>query len=181
MTGLYLFAAGAGVPLVAWFLLSGGDEGSDDGGGGDEGIGGLMLRLLPLSTLALAAATFGICGLVVGAVGTSAGTTFVAAALTAVAAGALNTMTFGYLRRSQSTTSGADAQLAGAVGRVVLPVAATQRGRIAVAVGGQQIYLSAQALPGAADEDALEVGAPVLVIDFQDGVASVTRLDAELT
>ncbi len=34
MTGLYLFAAAAGVPLILWFLLGGGE----DGGGADTGV-----------------------------------------------------------------------------------------------------------------------------------------------
>ncbi len=177
MTGLYLFAAAAGVPLVAWFLLSGAEDGGGDDG---SGIGAVMLRLLPLSTIAFVAATFGVCGLVLGALGTAAGTTFVASAAAAVAAGVINSTVFAYLRRSESTTAVGDEQLGGLVGRVVLPVAGERRGRIAVSVGGQQLYLSARALPDAADEE-LEVGAPVLVVEVHDGIASVTRLDPELT
>lgn len=180
MTGLYLFAAAVGVPLVAWFLLSGGGEGGG-GGGGDDGIGGLMLRLLPLSTVALVAATFGVSGLVLGAVGTGAGTTFAGAAGAAVVGGVLNTTVFAYLRRSESTASVGDDQLAGAIGRVVLPVARDRRGRVAVSVGGQQLYLSARSITDATSDPELEVGAPVLVIEVHDGVASVTRLDPELT
>ena len=179
MIGLYVAAAAAGVPLVAWFLLSGADDG---GGEGDSGIGGVMLRLLPLSTIALAAATFGLCGLLLTAVGTGAGTTLAGAAVTAVVAGALNSTVFAYLRRSDSTTSVGDERLAGAVGRVVLPVAGERRGRIAVAVDGQQLYLSARAMPAASsDAGALEVGAPVLVVEVTNGVASVVRLDPELS
>lgn len=178
MSGLYLFAAAAGVPLLAWFLLSGGD---DDGGGGGDGIGGLMLRLLPLSTLAIVAATFGVCGLVLGAVGTGEGTTFAAAAAVAAVAGALNSTVFSYLRRSESTASITDEQFAGAIGRVVVPMAGEHRGRISVSAGGQQVYLSARPLPGATSDADLEVGAPVLVVEVRGGVASVVRLDPELT
>lgn len=177
MTGLYLFAAAAGVPLLAWFLLSGGDE----GGGGDDGIGGLMLRLLPLSTLAIVAATFGVCGLVLGAVGTGEGMRFAAAAVVAAVAGALNSTVFSYLRRSESTASIRDEQFAGAIGRVVVPMAGEHRGRISVSAGGQQVYLSARSLPDATSETDLEVGAPVLVVEVRGGVASVVRLDPELS
>lgn len=176
MTGLYLFAAAAGVPLVAWFLLSGGDEGGGDDG---SGVGGIMMRLFPLSTMAIAAATFGVCGLVLGLVDASATTTFVGSVLAAVVAGALNSTLFGYLRRSESTAGVEDRELVGAVGRVVLPISAEHRGRIAVTVGGQQLYLSAVAVPGEASPE-LEAGAPVLVIEVSRGVAGVTRLDAEL-
>lgn len=177
MTGLYLFAAAAGVPLVAWFLLSGGD---DSGGEDGHGIGGVMLRLLPLSTIAIAMATFGVAGLVLGFLGTSSTATFLGAAATAVVVGIANTTIFGYLRRSEWTATVGDEQLSGAIGRVVLPVSAEHRGRIAVSAGGQQLYLSARVLPD--DPTAqLDVGTPVLVVEVRDGVASVTRLDPELT
>lgn len=178
MTGLYFFAAAAGVPLVAWFLLSGGDEGGGDEGGG---VGGVMLRLLPLSTLAIAVAAFGVCGVILGAVGTAPGTTFLGAAAVAAGAAVLNSTVFAYLRRSGSTSNVGDEQLSGAVGRVVLPVRGEQRGRVAVAVGGQQVYLSARALPEAGTAAELEVGAAVLVVEVRGGVASVTRLAPELT
>ena len=58
--------------------------------------------------------------------------------MAAAAAGALNSTVFTYLRRSESTTSVSDEQLTGRVGRVVLPVAADRRGRVATSVGGQQ-------------------------------------------
>lgn len=179
MTGLYLFAAAAGVPLVLWSLLAGGDEGGGDGGGPDDGAAGLMFRLLPLSTIAFIAATFGVCGLVLGAVDTGAFTTFAGSAAAALAAGALNSTLFSYLRRSESSSDVSDRQLAGTVGRVVLPVAGERRGRITVTVGGQQVYLSARTMPDAPAE--LEVGAPVLVVEVEGGIARVTRLDPELT
>ena len=178
MTGLYLFAAAAGVPLVAWFLLSGGDDGGD-GGGGDEGLAGLAFRLLPLSTLAIILATFGVCGLALGAAGTGDGTTLVASLVVAAVVGALNSAALTFLRRTGSTSEVSDRRLAGATGRVVLPVAGERRGRVAIDVAGQQVYLSAQTMPDAPAE--LEVGAPVLVVEVEGGIARVTRLDPELT
>ncbi len=172
--GLYLFAAAAGVPLVLWFVLAGGE----DGGGPDDGIAGVMLRRLPLSTIAFVAATFGVCGLVLGAAGTDAGTRLVVSAVAGAAAGTLNGALFAYLRRSGSTTEVSDEQLSGKIGRVVLPVGAGRRGRIAVTIGGQQIHLSAQALPESPAD--LKVGAEVLVVEVRNGIASVTALDPEL-
>ena len=172
MTGFYLFAAAAGVPLVIWFLASG------DEGGPDDGIAGVMFRLLPLSTIAFVLAAFGVAGLALGAAGVGGGTTFVAAGAAGVFAGALNSTAFAYLRRSESTTEVDDDQLAGKIGRVVVPLTADRRGRISVTVGGQQIHLSAHALPGAPVE--LGVGDQVLVVEVRRGVASVTGLDPEL-
>lgn len=162
MTGLYFFAAAAGVPLVVWFLVAGDD---DDGG-------------LPFSTLAFVAAAFGVCGLALTAADTGTATTLVLAALAGVVAGFLKRTVLGYLRRSESTTDVKDADLTGKIGRVVVPLSGDRRGKIAVTVGDQQIHLSAQALPGGAAE--LTVGSPVLVVEMRKGIASVTRLDPEL-
>ena len=177
MNQLYLFAAAAGVPVVLWFLLSGGD---DDGDADADGIGGVMLRLLPLSSIAIAVAAFGLAGLLLGAVDTAPGTTFVASLTIGVVAAVLNSTVFGYLRRSESTAAVGDEQVVGSVGHVVLPIAGEHRGRIVVSVGGQQLYLSARALPGETGGE-LAAGAPVLVVEVSGGVAAVTRLDPELT
>lgn len=175
MKALYLFAAAAGIPVVAWLLLSGSEDGGSDDG---AGIGGVMLRLLPLSTIAIATATFGVTGLLLGAVGAGSGTTFVGAAGAAGLAAVLNSTLFAYLRRSDSTTD-VEEELVGSVGRVVLPITGGHRGRIAVSVRGQQRYLSARALPGEQGAH-LESGAPVLIVEVSGGIAGVTRLDQEL-
>ncbi len=175
MTGLYLFAAAAGIPLVVWFLLSGAEDEAEGGG-----IGGVMLRLFPLSSFAIMAASFGVTGLAVGLSGTDAAPTFVAALVVAVVAGVLNSFAFSYLRRTESTAGMSEDQLAGAIGRVVLPVGPDRRGRIAISAGGQQVYLSARPLSGTTDDE-LESGAQILVVEVRDGIASVTRLDPELS
>lgn len=179
MQQLYLFAAAVGVPLVAWFLFTGGDEGGDDAGSADGGVAAVMFRLLPLSTIAFALATFGVCGLVLGLFDTGALTTLIGSLGAALVAGAFNSAAFAYLRRSDQASEVGDRHLAGTTGRVVLPVADRRRGRVAVEVEGQQLYLTAEVMPDATAE--LEVGAPVLVVDVERGVARVTRLDPELT
>lgn len=177
----YLFAAAAGVPLIAWFLLAGGEEGDggDAGDSGDSGIGAVMLRLLPLSSIAMMLAAFGVTGLLLGAVGTGASVTFIGALGMAIVGGFLNSVAFRYLRRSDSAAAIGDDQLSGSVGRVVVPIAADHRGRVAISAGGQQRYFSARAVPG--DSGDLQVGDSVVVVEVEDGVATVTRLDPELT
>ena len=177
MTALYLFCAAAGVPLVAWFLLNG-NEDSGDAGAGSDGVDAVMLRLLPLSSVALATAVFGVAGLALGAVGTGAVVTFVGSLVVALIAGALNSAAFAFLRRSNSYADVDDRALAGSMGRVVVPVGSTRRGRIVVNVGDQPIPLSAQAVPDQIHE--LGVGTPVLVVEVANGIATVTRLDPEL-
>lgn len=173
MTGLYLFAAAAGVPLVVWFVMAGGDEGGDS-----DGLAGVMFRLLPLSTIAFVLAAFGVAGLALGAAGAGSGTAFAAAAFAGIVAGVLNSTLFAYLRRSESTTGVNDDQLAGKIGRVVVPLGGDRRGRIAVSVGDQQIHLSALAAAHNAAE--LGVGDRVLVVEVRNGIATVTPLDPEL-
>jgi hypothetical protein len=181
VTGLYLFAAAAGIPLLVWMLLAGGDEGgADDAGGGDGGIGGLMLRLLPLSSIAIVLTGFGVCGLAMQLAGVGRTTTLVCSIAVGLVAGVLNGAAFAYLRRSESTASIGDDELTGKVGRIVLPTAPDRRGRVVVSVGGQQVQMTAIALPDPAGHD-LEVGAPVVVVEVRNGVASVARLDPELT
>jgi len=175
MTGLYLFAAAAGIPLVLWFMISGGE----DGGGADGGLAGVMFRRLPLSTMAIVAATFGVCGLVLTETGTSGGRAVTAAVIVGLVAGLLNGALFSYLRRSESTTEVGDEQLAGKIGRVVVPVAGDRRGRIAVSVGGQQIHLSAHAVPEAPAD--LGVGSAIVVVEVHNGIAIVAALDPELS
>ncbi len=195
MTTLFALFAAAGVPLVAWFLLAGDSSDGGDAGGGDDGggVGGIMLRLFPLSTLAIAAATFGVTGLALGAVGTSAPATLILAIVVAVLAGGLNTALFGYIRRSDSGGSLSDEALEGAIGQVVLPISGSGRGRIAISVNDQQMYLSAVAIrspqehsepEGASTELApreLAVGDPILVVHVREGVAGVIPLDIDLT
>jgi membrane protein implicated in regulation of membrane protease activity len=175
MTGVYLFAAAVGLPLVVWFLVAGIDDGAE--GGDAEGLAGVMFRLLPLSSLAIAASGFGVTGLALTAVDTSSGVTLVAALVVALFAAVANSALYSFLRRSESTSDVSDADLSGSIGRVVLPVSGAHRGRIALTRGDQPVYLSAEGLPGAAE---LEAGAPVLVVEVRNGIARVARLDAEL-
>jgi membrane protein implicated in regulation of membrane protease activity len=172
VTGWYLFAAAAGVPLVVWFLVSGDESGPDDG------VAGVMFRALPLSTIAFVLAAFGVCGLALGAAGTSDGARLAAAAGAGAFAGVLNSTLFAYLRRSETGANVDDDQLAGKIARVVVPVTGDRRGRVSVTVGGQQVHLSAVAAPNGPGE--LGVGASVLVVEVRKGIALVAPLDPEL-
>jgi membrane protein implicated in regulation of membrane protease activity len=175
VTALYLFFAGVGVPLVIWSLVAGGGEselGEADGGGGDSGP--LMLRLLPLSSLALAAATFGITGLVLGALDVTTGVAALSAAGLAVVAAVLNSAVFAYVRRTESTSDISDASIAGAIGRVVVPVEPGRRGRVVVSLSDRDVALTAQ---GIGTAETLAIGSAVVVVEMERGIARVARLE----
>jgi membrane protein implicated in regulation of membrane protease activity len=194
VTGLYLASAAAGLPLVLWSLVGHhhGDHGAGHGDAGHghdagddapgHGVGSLMLRLVPLSTLAIAAASFGVGGLALDAAGARPRAALLGALALALLTGAANSAAFSYLRRSESTSSVDDDRLVGAVGKVVLPFQGRARGRVAITIDGQHLYLSAVApLAGPEDESSsFSVGDPVLVIDHRNGIAEVVRLDPEL-
>jgi membrane protein implicated in regulation of membrane protease activity len=176
VTALYLFFAGVGVPLVIWSLVAGGGESelgdADGGGGGDSGP--LMLRLLPLSSLALAAATFGITGLVLDALDVTAGVAALSAVGLAVVAAVLNSSVFAYVRRTESTSDISDASIAGAIGRVIVPVEPGRRGRVVVSLTDRDVALTAQ---GIGTAETLAVGSAVVVVEMERGIARVARLE----
>jgi membrane protein implicated in regulation of membrane protease activity len=174
MTALYVFFAAAGVPLVLWALFGGGDEVGvgDLDAGGDAGP--VMLRFLPLSSMAIAAAAFGIGGLALGASGLADGPTFFSALTVAVVAAVLNSTAFTYLRRTDSSSDVRDVELAGAVGRVSLALGPGRRGRVVVALSDRQLTLTAEGIDGT---EPLEQGEAVVVVEVERGVARVARLD----
>ncbi len=56
-----------------------------------------------------------------------------------------------------------------------------RRGRVAVDVGDQRLYFSAVPFAEADGAPTFDVGDPILIVQVANGVASVTRLDPELT
>jgi membrane protein implicated in regulation of membrane protease activity len=173
MTALYLFFAGVGVPLVIWSLVAGAGESElFDADGGDGGP--LMLRLLPLSSLALAAATFGVTGLALGALDLAAGLVALLAVGLTVVAAALNSAIFAYVRRTESTSDVSDAAIAGSIGRVVVPVEPGRRGRVVVSLADRQVALTARSI---GEVEHLAIGSAVVVVEMERGVAVVAHLE----
>ncbi|MFA5565068.1 MAG: hypothetical protein WC184_05515 [Acidimicrobiia bacterium] len=241
MTGIYLFALAAGLPLIIWSLLSGGDHGdggydsnyelgSGDFSGGDlagdlgggfgggdvggdiglgdinidtgdlgtghgglshvgdhgaygthEGFGAIMLRLFPLSSISIFLSVFGMTGVALGLVGNSTVTTLGFALALGLGAGALNSTVFSYLHKSESNTAVSDSSLMGATGHVVLPIGISRRGRVALSMHGQTVYLSAQLLESENGTNRLDIHAPVLVVEVKHGIATVVPIEENLT
>jgi enoyl-CoA hydratase len=102
MTQLYLFAAAAGVPLVLWFLLSGGDGGDEGGGacGPGRAAWGHARLLPPQHRIAyVIQRRSALMRLVLGLLGTGGRTRSSRRQVHVVVAGAVNSTLFAYLRR----------------------------------------------------------------------------------
>ncbi len=172
MTGLYVFMLAAGLPLLLWFAFSGGNaDGFDVDADGDG-----VFSVISLATVAFVLTFFGGTGVIGGWLGTSAVVTFVLALIVGVVAGGLNSAAFAWLRRNSTSSDVSDRELEGTIARVALHVAPSQRGRIVLDIAGARSQMTASTI----DDSDIEVGARVIVVGIEGGVALVTRLDPEL-
>lgn len=176
-----------GVLIAASFLGAGhdsdvhaGDTGHGQGGDGhDQSTASALLSLFGLRFWSFGSAFFGLTGvalhliggpvlgavapLICGGVGAAAG---IGASATFRA---LSRQTIGQVR-------GASA-LIGREGRLLLPVARAQRGKVRMPVpGGGHVDLVAES----DEDDALDVGSEVLIIEVRGNVAVVERAPASL-
>ena len=172
MTGLYVFMLATGLPLLLWFVFSGGNADGLDLDADSHGV----LSVIPLSTIAFILTFFGGTGVIGGWLGTSAVVTFLLALIVGVVAGGLNSAAFAWLRRNSTSSDVSDRELEGTIAKVALHVAPTQRGRIILDIAGARSQMTASPV----DDTDIEVGARVIVVGIEGGVALVTRLDPEL-
>lgn len=191
MLGVYLFAMVVGVGLVLFSVLGGGDGNAGDieasldadadvevehGAGITTGMGEIVLGLFRPRNLTFLLAAFGTTGTLLTVAGTNpAGTALMATAM-GVGAWLLTHGVFTWLRRTDSAVDAlSDRDLEGTIGRVTLPIAPGQRGRITVLVAGRQAYLTARLAP---DMDRpLAIGTEVLIRRTDGGVAEVIPTD----
>jgi len=151
---------------------AGGDVHAGAGDGHDQGHGSSWLALFGIRFWSFGAAFFGLTGLVLRALGGPALAPFIAGAV-GVAAGLGASATFRALTREvvgQLPEAGA---LIGREGRLLLPVASAQRGKVRIgAPGGGDVDLVAES------DEALDAGAPVLIVEVKGNVAVVARAPA---
>ena len=189
MFAVYVLAAVIGLPLVGYAVLSG------DGGDGDfgeldlDGAGGgpgSILGYLSIGTLSFFSGFFGLTGLAASAISTGTIATLISALGVGLVAAVAHRTLLSYVTQSSSSSHLADTDFDGKAAEVVVPVEPGRRGRISVLVDGQQHYLTAELtaqLPSAAGPSAsaaLDVGATVVIVTMEGGVAQVTHLDPEL-
>lgn len=171
MTALYVFLLAVGGPLLVWFAFTG--DGDADGFGGDSSG---PLAVIPLSTVAFGMAFFGLAGLVFGATGVNALVTLVLAATAGLAAGAVNSAVFAWLRRSSSSSDVADSEIEGTIATASMPIGRNRRGKITLEIAGAREQMTASPV----DDSDIAAGDDVVVVRIQKGVALVAPLHNEL-
>ncbi len=184
MVGVYLFCAVLGGGLVLFSLLGGdSDDGLAEGlevepgsgsGASSTGVAGeLLLGFFRVRNLTFLLAAFGVTGLLGHWLRLAPLVTAVLAAALGLVSAMLVHATFTWLRRTDSAADVLeDSDLEGSFARVVVPIAPGGRGRISCEASGQQLYLTAR-ISGEAGEP-LPVGAPVVILRMEAGVAEVT-------
>lgn len=188
MIGLYLFAAIVGGAFVVFFVVFGGDADADLGGldvdadvdldaeveaGAGSGLAAAAVDFLSLRSLVFFLAFFGLTGLVLRALGAAT----IASLPAAVAVGAFamwfNTRLMRYLKKADVDGSLRNRDLTGRPAEVVVAIDPGSKGRVALDIAGQQIYLVATPYRPAS----FAIGDQVVVIEIDKGTALVSSLD----
>lgn len=174
MLTLYLFALLVGGGLLAFSLL-GGDDGANahhDALSGDN-----PLQFLSLRTLTYFLFVFGGVGAVLSWAWISAAAPVVLllAAAAGVGVGTLASLTFRYLRRTDSGMLESEDSFVGLAGRVMVPVQRGGVGKILVQRGDRAYELLARAF----DSTDADPGAwtSVVIVEMSHGTALVSPLD----
>ena len=186
MLPLYLFALIIGGGLLLFSLVHGagghahvadGAELDHDVGSGLEGDGWLEIQdFLSVRTLLYLLAGFGASGTLIDLLtGASAGVTLSWALLTGIAAAAMASTIYAWVRRSDSGIVPTEADyLVGATGRVVLPIRPGYRGKIVAVQDGREVELLARLF--GRDDLLLERGSQVVIVDIDGDTALVSAL-----
>jgi membrane protein implicated in regulation of membrane protease activity len=174
-----------GVLIAASALGIGHDAHIGDGGGGDvhagvgdghdQGHGSNWLALFGIRFWSFGTAFFGLTGLVLRGLGFSALAPFLGTAV-GVAAGLGASATFRALSREVVGQVPAAEALVGREGRLLLPVASAQRGKVRIAApGGGDVDFVAES------DEALDAGSAVLIVEVKGNVVVVARAPASAT
>ncbi|HSM06817.1 MAG TPA: hypothetical protein VK858_19480 [Longimicrobiales bacterium] len=195
MAAVYLFSLILGGGLLVLSLLGGESSDVDFGeieldGLGDVGeaaeLGsaadaseahGAASKIFSLRSLIYALFGFGGTGTVLSFLGASSTATLVAAAATGLVLGAVVSLVFGYLQRTESGAMLGDEAFRGLTGHVVLPMSEGSPGAILVLRGDRQLRL--RALPHASGRGDPSEWERILVVDVEGGVARVTPLEED--
>lgn len=193
MFGFYLATAIIGWAFVGLFVFGGIDSDFDidvdgdldvdlDGdievseGGIASGVVAAGLSLLSFRSIVFFLAFFGLTGLILDVMDTGTATTLIAAAGVGLFAWVFNSFVFRALKVAESSSTLSSSDLRGALGEVVLPISAAQRGRIAIDVGDQRRYMTAEPYD-ATRQGSFGVGDQIVVMDLNRGAARVAPIE----
>ena len=168
---VYLFALVVGGGLLAFSLFGGSD------GDGPDHDHGHASQWLSLRTLTYFLFVFGGVGAVLSRAWVSAAAPLVLllAALSGIGIGALVSLVFGYLRRTDSGDRSADDSFVGLTAAVTLPIRAGGMGKVLVTQGDRAYELLARAVDPQAGNSAR--WKTVIVVEMAQGTALVTPLE----
>ncbi|NNJ47801.1 MAG: hypothetical protein HKP18_08220 [Acidimicrobiia bacterium] len=154
------------------------DLNSDIGAGAGiaSSIASAGLSLLSFRSIMFFLAFFGLTGIVLDVIDASGLATLLAAIGVGAFAWVFNSFVFRALKVADVSSSLKKADLQGAMGEVVLPISPGHRGRIAIEVGDQRRYLTAQP-HDATKQSSFAVGDPIVVVGLEKGAALVSGLD----
>ena len=138
--------------------------------------------IISLRTLVYAVFGFGASGTALHLLrdGASAGTTAWIAGATGLAAGAIVSATFGYLRRTEAGVISGEESFVGLTGKVTLEVGPGSPGFVRVARGDRRFRIRARVNDAYADAEALAQGRQIVVVEMKDGIAAVAPVDVKL-
>jgi membrane protein implicated in regulation of membrane protease activity len=185
MLGLYLFSAVVGGAFVVFFILFG-DADADVGGlaadvdldaevdaGTGSGLAAAAADFLSFRSLAFFLGFFGITGIVLRALGAATLVSLPLAVAMGLFALWLNTRLMRYLKRADVDGSLRNRDLTGRPAEVVIAIDPDSKGRIAIDVAGQQIYLVARPFR----TGSFAIGDHVVVIEIDNGTALVASME----
>lgn len=128
--------------------------------------------LLSFRSIVFFATFFGAAGLVFTGLGYNVVLTLVTAVVLGVVASVANSVLFGLLKASETSSQIGERTFEGRPAAVTVPIDADHRGRIRINLAGQPHYLIAESFDG----EAFEPGREVVVVEIQDGIARVASL-----
>jgi len=150
-----------------------------DAGSGDSPVSAgldagqaIVGSLLSFRTIVFFAAFFGAAGLVLTGLGYNLVLTLVTAVLLGTVAAGANSVLFGLLKASESTSQVGERTFEGRPASVTVPIGSQRRGRIRLDLAGQPHYLVAESFDG----EAFKPGHEVVVVEIIDGIARVASL-----
>jgi hypothetical protein len=143
---------------------------------GDHGQGAAS-RVFSIRTVVYALFGFGATGTILTQLGVGMLTSLTFAVLGGLASGALVSMVFHFLVRTDSGAHPGDESLLGLTGAVTLPLAEGRPGLVAVERGDRR--LSLRALPHSSARGNPEEWTQVIVVEIERGIARVAPLEAE--